>query len=236
MSSSEDDSDVPEQVSLSTSKQQAIGRKKGVAKELAQAKLKRREYNRERDRQLKEQSSKPRTELAPDEEESSSGEDKEPNDPRLLPDHLFATAFNQSSPAPAPSVRKDAPPKTQQKKRKRTDLTPKDATTGRAFSSHPAGTRLTFANSSRAVRTLSKTSERVAAKRALPPSSVARFSSRALNTKGAVSLSRMRGWQRKAGEHISAHPRLTPVDTRKYSVNTGVMKTPNGPAAHFVRA
>jgi hypothetical protein len=35
--SSEDDSDVPEQVSLSTSKQQAIGRKKDVAKELAQA-------------------------------------------------------------------------------------------------------------------------------------------------------------------------------------------------------
>ena len=199
MSSSED-SDVPEQVSLSTSKQQAIGRKKGVAKELSQAKLKRKEHNRERDRQLKEQSSKQRAELIPDEEESSSGEDEEPNDPRILPDHLFAAAFNQTSLIPAQSVLKDAPPTAQQKKRKRTDLTPKDKMIGRAFSFYSEGIRLTRVNSSRAVRTLSKTSERAAAKRTLPPSSIAKFSSRALNTKGIVSLSRTRGWERQAGE------------------------------------
>ena len=128
--SSEDDSDVPEQVSLSNSKRQAIGRKKDVAKELAQVKLRRKEHNRERDRQLKEQSSKHRTELIPDEEDSSSGEDEEPKDPRLLPDRLFAAAFNQPSQALGQSVPKDTPPKYQQKKRKRTDLTPKDRIVG----------------------------------------------------------------------------------------------------------
>jgi len=130
MSSSEDDSDVPEQVPLSTSKRQVIGRKKNVAKELAQAKLKRKEHNRERDRQLKEQSSKQRTELITGEQDSSSGDDEEPGDPRLLPDHLFAAAFNQPSPAPGPSVPKDAPPKNQLKKWKRTGLTPKDRIIG----------------------------------------------------------------------------------------------------------
>jgi len=206
MSSSEADSDVPEQVSLSTSKQQAIGRKKGVAKELAREKLKRKEHNRERDRQLKEQSSKHIAELiSGSEEESSSGEDETPNDPRILPDHLFAAAFNQPSTslAPAQSVPEDAPPKAQQRKRRRTDLTPKDKIIGRAFSSHSKGIRLSLVNSPRAVRTLSKTSERAATKRTLPPSSVAKFSSRALNTKGVVSLSRTRGWQRKAGERVS---------------------------------
>lgn len=198
------DSDVPEQVSLSTSKQQVIGRKKGVAKEVAQAKLKRKEHNRERDRQLKEQSSKQTTELISDsEEESSSGEDEEPDDPRILPDHLFAAAFNQPPLAPAQSVPEDAPPKAQQRKRRRTDLTPKDKIIGRAFSSHSVCIRLSLVNSSRAVRTLSKTSERAAVKRTLPPSSVAKFSSRTLNTKGVVSLSRTRGWQRKAGERVS---------------------------------
>ena len=203
MSSSSEDSDIPEQVSLSTSKRQVIGRKKGVAKELAQAKLKRKEHNRERDRQLKEQSSKLGAELIPDEEESSSGEDEEPNDPRTLPDHLFAAAFNKPSLAPVQSVPKDAPPKAQQKKRKRADLTPKDKMIGRAFSFCSEGVRLTLANSSRAVRTLSKTSERAAAKRTLPPASVGKFSSRALNTKGVGSLGRTRGWQRKAGERLS---------------------------------
>lgn len=205
MSSSEADSDVPEQVSLSTSKQQAIGRKKGVAKDLARAKLKRKEHNRERDRQLKEQSSKHIAELISDsEEESSSGEDETPpNDPRILPDHLFAAAFNQPPLAPAQSVPEDAPPKAQQRKRRRTDLTPKDKIIGRVFSSHSEGIRLSLVNSSRTVRTLSKTSERAAAKRTPPPSSVAKFSSRALNTKGVVSLSRTRGWERKAGERVS---------------------------------
>ena len=134
MSASEDDSDVPEQVSLSTSKRQVIGRRKGVTKELAQAGSKRKEHNRERDRQLKQQSSKQRTELVLD-EESSSGEDEEPKDPRLLPDHLFAAAFSQPSPAPGPSVPKDAPQKTQQKVRKRAHLTPKDRIIGQAFPS-----------------------------------------------------------------------------------------------------
>lgn len=131
MSSSEDDSDVPEQVSLSTSKKQAVGRKKDVAGELAKAKLKRKELNRERDRQLKERSLGQRAELISDEEENSSGEDEEPSDPRLLPDHLFAAAFKQPSPAPVqPVPGKDAPPKTQ--KRRRTHLTPKDKIIGRA--------------------------------------------------------------------------------------------------------
>ena len=129
MSSSEDDSDVPEQVSLSTSKKQVVGRKNDVAKELAKAKLKRKELNQERDRQLKEQSSKQRAESILD-EESSSGEDGEINDPRLLPDHLFAAAFKQPSPAPVRPVPKDALPKIQ-KKRKRTHLTPKDKMIGR---------------------------------------------------------------------------------------------------------
>jgi len=134
MSTSEDDSDVPEQVSLSTSKQQVIGRKKDVAKELAQVGSKRKEHNRERDRQLKQQSSKQRTDLIPD-EESSSEEDEVAKDPRLLPDHLFAAAFNQPSPEPGPSVPKDAPRKIQQKVRKRAYLTPKDRIIGQAFPS-----------------------------------------------------------------------------------------------------
>jgi len=133
MSSSEDDSDVPEQVSLSTSKRQVIGRKRDVAKELAQAKSKQKEYNRERDRQLKDQSSKQRTQVIPDEEESPSAEVEEPKDPRLLPDRLFAAAFNQPSPSPGPSVPEDAPRKAGQKQRKRTDLTPKDRIIGQAF-------------------------------------------------------------------------------------------------------
>jgi hypothetical protein len=133
MSSSEGDSDVPEQVSLSASKKQVVGRKKDVAGELAKAKLKRKELNRERDRQLKERSSGQTAELIPD-EGSSSGEDEEPNDPRLLPDHLFAAAFKQPSPAPVRPVPKDAPPKIQ-KKRKRIHLTPKDKMIGRASSS-----------------------------------------------------------------------------------------------------
>jgi len=128
MSTSEDDSDVPEQVPLSTSKRQVIGRRKDVAKELAQAGSKRKDHNRERDRQLKQQSSKQRTDLIPD-EENSSGEDE---DPRLLPDHLFAAAFNQPSPAPGPSAPKDAPRKTRQKVRKRAHLTPKDRIIGQA--------------------------------------------------------------------------------------------------------
>ena len=128
MSSSED-SDVPEQVPLSTSKQQVIGRKKGVAQVLAQAKSRQKEHNRERDRQLKEQSSKQRAELIPG-EECSSGEDGELNDPRTLPDHLFVAAFSQPPLAPVQSISKDAPPKAQQKKRKRTDLTPKDKMIG----------------------------------------------------------------------------------------------------------
>jgi hypothetical protein len=199
MSPSEDDSDGPEQVSLSTSRRQIIGRKKDVAKELAQAKSKQKEHNRERDRQLKEQSLKQRTELITDEEETSSGEEEEPEDPRLLPDHLFAAAFGQPSPAPAPSVLKDASLKTQQKKRKRADLTLKDRIIGQASPPPSMGTQLTLTHSSRAVRTLPNTSDRVAIRRALPSSSVAKFSSRALNAKGAVSRSRTRGWQRKAG-------------------------------------
>ncbi|KAF9647630.1 hypothetical protein BDM02DRAFT_2530383 [Thelephora ganbajun] len=205
--SSEDDSDIPEQVSLSTSKRQVIGRKKDVARELAQAKSKRKEHNRERDRQLKERSLKQNTELILDEEESSSGEGETPKDPRLLPDHLFAAAFSQPFPAPAPSAHKDAHTKTQQKKRKRTDLTPKDRIIGQEVPYHSEGIRLTLTNSSRAVRTLSKTSERAAAKRTLPSSSVVKFSSRALNMKGAVSLSRTRGWQRKAGGYVLDLPR-----------------------------
>ena len=201
MPSSEDDSDVPEQVSLSTSKKQVVGRKKDIAGELAKAKLKRKELNRERDRQLKERSLGQSTELISDEEDPS-GEDEEPNDPRLLPDHLFTAAFNQQSPAPARPVPKDAAPKIQ-KKRKRVHLTPKDKIIGRAplplpTWEYPAD----FCSSSRAVRTLSKVSERTVAKYTLPPSSVAKFSSRALNTKGATSLSRIRGWQRKSGGYI----------------------------------
>jgi len=202
MSSSQEDSDVPEQVSLSTSKRQVIGRKKDVANELAQAKSKRKERNRERDRQLKEQSSKPKAEPILDEEESSGG-DEEPNDPRFLPDHLFAAAFSQSLSAPVPCVPKGTPPNTQQKKRKRTGLTPKDRIVGCVFPHHLKSAFLTLTSSSRAVRTLPKTSERAAAKRTLPPSSAIKFSSRALNTNGAVSVNRTRGWQRKAGEHVS---------------------------------
>lgn len=131
MSSSQEDSDVPEQVSLTASKRQAIGRKKDIAKELVQAKLKRKERNREKDRQLKERSSKQTGGLVPDEEESPSGEDGEPNDPRLLPDHLFAAAFNQPLPAPVPYVPKSTPlPNTRHKKRKHDDLTPKDRIMG----------------------------------------------------------------------------------------------------------
>ena len=132
MSTSEDDSDVPEQVSLSTSKRQVIGRRRDVAKELAQAGSKRKEHNRERDRQLKQQSSNQRTDLIPD-EESPPGEDEVAKDPRLLPDHLFVAAFSQPSPAPGPSVPKDAPRKTQRKVRKRASLTPKDRIIGQAF-------------------------------------------------------------------------------------------------------
>ena len=201
--SSEDDSDVPEQISLSTSKRQAVGRRKDVAKELSQAKLKQKEHNRERDRQLKQQSSKQRTELTPD------NRDAEPKDPRRLPDHLFATAFNQPSPAPEPSVPKGVPLKTLQKERKRSDLTPRDQIVGQAFSSPSKGIQMTLGSSSRAIRTLSKASERVAARRTLPSSSVTKFSSRALNTKGAVSLSRTRGWQRKPGERVPRVPRST---------------------------
>ena len=137
MSSSEDDSDVPEQLSLSASKRQAIGRKTNVAKELAQAKSKRKERNRERDRQLKQRTSKQRTEVLLDEEESSAGEDEgqQPKDPRLLPDHLFSAAFNKPFPAPGPSVPRDAPINTQQRERKRIHLTPKDRIVGQAFSS-----------------------------------------------------------------------------------------------------
>lgn len=234
MSSSEDDSDVPEQVSLSASKQQVIGRTKGIAKELAQVKLKQKARNRERDRQLKEQSLKQRAELIPD-EEGSRGEDEESDDPRLLSDHLFAAAFNQPPQAPVQSVSKDAPPKAQQKKRKRADPTAKDKILGRAFSYYSEGIWLTPVSSSRAVRTLSKTSKRAAAKRTLPSSSAAKFSSRALNTRGVVSLGRTRGWQRKAGGRVSFFPHSTPTDWKIFTVNTGVMKTTNGPAAHFVR-
>ena len=133
MSTSGDDSDVPEQVPLSTSKRQVIGRRKDVAKELAQAGSKRKEHNRERDRQLKQQSSKQRADPIPD--ENSSAEDEVVKDPRLLPDHLFAVAFNQPSPAPGPSVPEDAPHKPQQKVRKRAYLTPKDRIIGQAFPS-----------------------------------------------------------------------------------------------------
>ena len=129
MSSSEDDSEVPEQVSLSTSKQQVIGRTKDVAKELAQVVSKRKERNREKDRQLKQRSSKQGTEPTRD-VKSSPGEDEQSRDPRLLPDHLFTAAFNQPSSAPGPSVPSDTPQKTQQRKRKRTYLTPKDQIIG----------------------------------------------------------------------------------------------------------
>lgn len=130
MTSSQEDSDVPEQVSLSTSKRQVIGRKKDVANELAQEKSKRKERNRERDRQLKERSSKQRAEPIPDEEGSSSGGDEEPSDPRFLPDHLFAAALSQPFPAPVPCVPEGAASNAQQKKRKRSDLTPKDRIVG----------------------------------------------------------------------------------------------------------
>lgn len=133
MSSSENDSDAPEHVSLSASKRQAIERRKDVAEGLAQAKSKRKEHNRERDRQLKEQSSKQRAALIADsesEDERSTEEGEEAKDPRLLPDHLFAAAFNQSSSISGPSVPKHAPPKTRQRKRKRTDLSPKDRIVG----------------------------------------------------------------------------------------------------------
>lgn len=129
--SSENDSDAPEHVSLSTSKLQVIERKKDVARELAQVKSKRKQHNRERDRQLKGQSSKQRAKpVAESEEESSAEEDEEEKDQRLLPDHLFAAAFNQPLPAPGPSAPKDAPPKTRQKRRKQVHLTPKDRLVG----------------------------------------------------------------------------------------------------------
>lgn len=129
--SSENDSDVPEHISLSASKRQVIGRKKDVARELAQAKLKRKQHNRERDRQLKGQSSKPQAAPVADPEVESSAEEGEgTKDPRLLPDHLFVAAFNQPSPAPGPSVPKDTPKKTERRNRKRTDLTPKDRIVG----------------------------------------------------------------------------------------------------------
>ena len=137
MSSSDYDSDAPEHVSLSASKRQAIGRKKDVAKELAQVKLKRKEHNRERDRQLKEQSSKQRSRPVVDEE---SAAEEERGDPRLLPDHLFAAAFNQPSPAPDPRLPEDVPHKTQQRKRKHADLTPKDRIIGQALPSPLKGT------------------------------------------------------------------------------------------------
>lgn len=131
MSSGENDSDIPEHISLSTSKRQVIGRKKDVARELAQAKSKRRQHNRDRDRQLKERSSKQRAAPLPDpEEESSAEEDEEAKDPRLLPDHLFVAAFNRPPPTPETCAPKGAPPKTQQKRRKRTDTTQKDQTIG----------------------------------------------------------------------------------------------------------
>lgn len=133
MSSSENDSDAPEHVSLSASKRQAIDRRKDVAKELAQSKSKQKEHNRERDRKLKEQSSKQRSALITDsepEDERSAEEDEEAKDPHLLPDHLFAAAFNQSSSLSGPSVPKHASPKTRQRKRKRTDLSPKDRIVG----------------------------------------------------------------------------------------------------------
>lgn len=201
MMSPENDSDVPEHVSLSTSKRQVIGRQKDVAKELSQAKLKQKQHNRERDRQLKEQSLKKwAPPVADSGEESSAKEDEEAKDPRLLPDHLFVAAFNQPPPAPKTSVPKDATPKTQKRRRKRTDLTPKDQIVGSVFLSPPKGAQLTLSNSSRTIRTLMKGSDLAAARRTLPSSSASKFSTRALNTKGSVNLSRLRGWQRKAGE------------------------------------
>ena len=142
MSSSGDDLDVPEQVSLSTSKRQVIGRKKDVAKELAQAKSKQKEHNRERDRQLKQQTPKQNTDLIPDDID----EDGEPKDPRLLPDHLFAAAFNRPStpPTSGPSVSTGAPLKTRHKERKRSDLIPKDRVIGQAFPSPSEGIQLTL--------------------------------------------------------------------------------------------
>ena len=133
MSSSENDSDIPEHVPLSDSKRQVIGRKKDVAKELAQAKLRRKEHNRERDHRLKEQALKQQAALIADsepEEERSTEEDAEAKVPRLLPDHIFAAAFNQPPPVPGPPVLEDAPPKTQQGKRKRTDPAQRDRVIG----------------------------------------------------------------------------------------------------------
>jgi hypothetical protein len=133
MSSSENDSDIPEHVPLSASKRQVIGRKKDVAKELAQAKMRRKEHNQERDRRLKEQASKQQVALIADSEsegERSTEENAEAKDPRLLPDHLFAAAFNQPPPVPGPSVLEDVPPKVQQGKRKRTDLASRDRAIG----------------------------------------------------------------------------------------------------------
>lgn len=229
MSSSGDDSDVPEQVSLSISKLQVIGRKNDVAKELAQAKSKRKDRNREKDRQLKQRSSKQETELILDDE------DGELKDPRLLPDHLFAVAFNQPPSASGPSAPRDAPPRARQRERKRSDLTPKDRIIGQVPPSLSKGIQLTLANSSRAIRTLSKMSGRAATKHTLPSTSVAKFSSRALNTKGIVSLSQTRGWRREAGKCVPHLYRRQHGDENVPTANTGVMKTTNGPAAHFVR-
>lgn len=75
---------------------------------------------------------------------------------------------------------------------------------------------MTLANSSRAVRTLSKASDHAAAKHTLPSSSVAKFTSRALNTKGAVPLSRTRGWQRKAGKCAPRFPGPTLVTRKRF--------------------
>ena len=140
MSSSENDSDsdVPEHVPLSTSKKQVIGRRKNVEKELALEKSKRKERNRARDRQLKERSltnqqwgltSDADSQAEPG-EESLAKEEGRTNDSRFLPDHLFAAAFNRPSPTAGP--RDAVPTKTQERKRKRADLTPKDKMIGRA--------------------------------------------------------------------------------------------------------
>ena len=171
--------------------------------------MKRKQHNQERDRQLKEQSSKRWRGSVADSEE-----DEEAKDPRLLPEHLFVAAFNQPPPAPGSSVPKDASQKTQHRNRKRTDPTPKDRIVGQAFSSPIEDTQLTLANSPRTIRTLSKASDLAATRRALPPSSVSKFSTRALNTKGAVHLSRLRGWQRKAGEwtpHLPVRDSVTEI-------------------------
>lgn len=205
--SSENDSDVPEHISLSTSKRQVIRRQKDVARDITQTKLKRKQHNRERDRQLKEQSSRQRAEpLANPVEEDSAEENEEAKDSRLLPDHLFVAAFNRPLLTPEPSVPKNAPLKTQQRKRKRAGLTPKDRIMGQAFFSPSKDTRLTLVNSSRIVRTLAKAPGLAATKRTLPSSSVSKFSARALNTKGTVHLNRIRGWQRTAGECAPRFP------------------------------